>query len=246
MCTGRLRDRQASTWLALILLGIGLSGCSEAPMTGTPPLRPGHAESQAHVPDALKALPPSAAAQDLTAYTAQVSATQRIELPGAKGTLTVWIGLPKNLPATATGFVSSAQPLGMGGQSAKVTPYAPDFEVSPTTTQCIHVAPSGSEVIFALTALHAGDFTVGANVQLYDSADCSGAPTPKTPNTIQVRVQVCSLCYVKSGLATLGATTWQAFTHFWAWLIGALFATLIVIINRWRQRRFHTPDDNSK
>jgi hypothetical protein len=95
-------------------------------------------------------------------------------------------------------------------------------------------------VIFALTALHTGDFTVGANVQRYDSADCSGTPTPKTPNTIQVQVQVCSLCYVKPGIATLGATTWQAFTHFWAWLIGALFATLIVIINRWRRRRFST------
>jgi hypothetical protein len=135
MCTGRLRDRQAATWLALILLGISLGGCSEAPEPGSQPPHAAHSDSKASGPGARMTPAPPATARDLTAYMAQVSATNRIELPGAKDTLTVWIGLPKNLPATATGFVSSAQSLGMGGQSAKVAPYAPDFEVSPTTTQ---------------------------------------------------------------------------------------------------------------
>lgn len=182
---------------------------------------------------------PADSAADLASYIARVSATDHIELPGSKGQLTVWIGLPQNLPQENTGTVSATASLGMRGQTATITPFAPDFEVDPASTVCERVVPSGSVVNFALVPKQAGDLTVGANVQLFDSADCSGVPVPKSTSLIRVQVQVCRMCYVQSGLASLGLTAWTAFTKFWAWLLGVVFLTLGVLINRWRRRRFH-------
>ncbi|MBN8714139.1 MAG: hypothetical protein J0H50_09195 [Xanthomonadales bacterium] len=179
------------------------------------------------------------AAADLASYVARVSATDHIELPGSKGLLTVWIGLAQNLPQESTGTVSATQSMGMRGQTATISPFAPDFEVDPASTVCERVVPSGSAVNFALVPKRAGDLTVGANVQLFDSADCSGVPVPKSTSLIRVQVQVCRMCYVQSGLASLGLTAWHAFTQFWAWLLGVVFLTLGVLINRWRRRRFH-------
>lgn len=186
---------------------------------------------------------PPVAGSNLDGYTARVAATDHIELPGAKGMLSVWIGLAQNLPEADSGTASSTQSLGMRGQTATVTPFAPDFDVDPATTVCERVVPSGSIVRFALTPKHAGDLTVGANVQLFDSTDCSGIPVPKSTRTIHVQVEVCEMCYVKSGLATLGAETWKAFSHFWTWLLGVVFVTLSVLINRWRLRKFHIAKD---
>ena len=176
---------------------------------------------------------------DLASYIARVSATDHIELPGSKGQLTVWIGLPQNLPQENTDTVSATASLGMRGQTATITPFAPDFEVDPASTVCERVVPSGSVVNFALVPKRAGELTVGANVQLFDSADCSGVPVPKSTSLIRVQVQVCRMCYVQSGLASLGLTAWKAFTQFWAWLLGVVFLTLGILINRWRRRRFH-------
>ena len=180
---------------------------------------------------------------DLASYIAQVSATDHIELPGSKGQLTVWIGLAQNLPQADTGTASAIQSLGMRGQTATITPFAPDFDVDPATTVCERVVPSGSAVNFALVPKRAGELTVGANVQLFDSADCSGVPVPKSTKLIRVQVQVCRMCYVQSGLASLGLTAWHAFSQFWAWLLGVVFLTLGILINRWRRRRFHISND---
>jgi len=183
---------------------------------------------------------------DLADYIARVSATDHIELPGAQGTLTVWIGLAQNLPQAGSGTASATQSLGMRGQTATITPFAPDFNVDPASTVCERVAPSGSEVNFALTPKRTGSLTVGANVQLFDSTDCSGVPVPKSTSVILVQVQVCRMCYVQSGLASMGQAAWTAFSHFWAWLLGVAFLTLGVLINRWRRRKFHITADEEE
>lgn len=181
---------------------------------------------------------------DLASYVARVSASDHIELPGAEGMLSVWIGSAQNLPQEESGTASSTQSLGMRGQTATVTPFAPDFDVNPASTVCERVVPSGSVVRFALTPKHSGDLTVGANVQLFDSADCSGIPVPKSTSLIRVQVRVCKLCYVRSGLASMGQATWSAFSHFWTWLLGVIFVTAAVLINRWRRRKFHITKDD--
>lgn len=319
MSEARRSDRHAPAWLALILLGLGLSGCNhfgphsvsapaassaataeraappghgyraEPPPSAPPPApvytttaapsaeagrhparghdastgTPQHAarptsaadrhDVQATAAAAAEPAPRPLTADDrsaagagpnLDAYTARVSATAQIELPGSKGSLVVWIGLPQNLPEVTSDMASSTESLGMGGQTAKITPFAPDFDVEPRTTVCERLVPSGSVVRFSLVPHHTGDLTVGADVQLYDSADCSGTPTPKSTKAIHVQVRVCQSCYVKSGAATLGAEVWNAFTKFWAWLVGLVFATLVVLINRWRSRRFGIPADD--
>lgn len=194
---------------------------------------------------ALRMARPGADA-DLASYIARVSATDRIELPGAKGMLTVWIGLAQNLPDDDSGTASSTQSLGMRGQTATVTPFAPDFDVDPARTVCERVVPSGSVVRFALSPKQAGDLTVGANVQLFDSADCSGVPVPKSTSLIRIQVRVCRMCYVQSGLASMGQAAWSAFSHFWTWLLGVIFLTLGVLVNRWRRRKFHITKDDEE
>ncbi len=205
-----------------------------APAHPVPPL-----QTAARVDAAAPAIRAADVGADLASYIARVSATDHFELPGAKGLLTVWIGLAQNLPQATAGTASATQSLGMRGQTATIAPFAPDFEVDPASTVCERIVPSGSAVNFALVPKRAGELTVGANVQLFDSADCSGVPVPKSTSLIRVQVQVCRMCYVQSGLASLGLTAWNAFTQFWAWLLGVVFLTLGILINRWRRRRFH-------
>ena len=158
--------------------------------------------------------------------------------------LTVWIGTAQNLPGDDAGTVSSTQSLGMRGQTARITPFAPDFDVDPASTVCEGVVPSGSIVRFALAPKHSGDLTVGADVQLYASPDCSGTPVPKSTSVIRVQVRVCKMCYVQSGLLSMGRVAWNAFSSFWAWLVGAVFFTLMVLLTRWRRRKFNISKDD--
>ena len=185
-----------------------------------------------------------AAPADLASYIAHVTATDHIELPGARGVLTVWIGLAQNLPQDESGTASATQSLGMRGQSATVTPFAPDFDVAPASSVCEGVVPSGSILHFALTPKHAGELTVGADVQLFDSANCTGTPVPKSTSVIRVQVRVCKSCYVESGLASMGQAAWSAFSRFWVWLLGVIFVTAAVLINRWRRREFNVNKDD--
>jgi hypothetical protein len=180
----------------------------------------------------------------LASYFAKVFGPKQLELPGTDGLLQVWIGLKTNLPGAGSSANSAIQSLGMRGQTAMVTPVAPDFTVAPANTVCVRLVPSGSWSNFTLTPKHTGNLTVGANVQLFDSADCSGIPVPESTAFVQVPVTVCTKCAAESGLASMWKTTWDAFSQFWAWLVGAFFLTIMVLLNRWRLRKFNISKDD--
>ena len=116
------------------------------------------------------------------------------------------------------------------GESATVAPYAPSFDVDPAETQCIKIHPTGSEVRFTLTPKKAGTFEVGANVFLFNSPDCSGAPVPKTPASLSVTVQVDQ----KEMLRGMGKELWDVFwaklLEFWGALLALVFALFLFLI----------------
>ena len=140
-------------------------------------------------------------------YKVELGADPVITIPGSPGRLRVWIGDPSykaNLPekmVRATGNLPAV------GDSAMVTPIAPAFKVEPAESICVKIYPSGSDVDFILTPQRkdAGTFDVGANVKLYESSDCSGAPVPKATTTLQVQVVV--------------AREKEFIEEFWGWLL---------------------------
>jgi hypothetical protein len=170
---------------------------------------------------------------DFAGYSVDISANEKLQLPGPSGQMRVWIGDPQFVPAKEEGMLSQTVPLGATGTTARVEPFVPDkISVEPTGSKCGRIVPSGSVFLFKLTPLEAGHFTVGAKVELYDSPDCSGTQVPKATKSVQVEVEVCTLCNVKGGLGELARTAWEAFKKFWGELLLLFFTLLLFLIRK--------------
>ncbi len=171
---------------------------------------------------AITSAPPS-----LDRYKVQLGVDPRMEKPGPPGELKVWIGDPA-LNANFDKDMSTAETtIAAVGQSAKVTPFAPDFEVTPKESICIKIHPSGSEARFALTPKATGTFKVGADVLLYASAACSGPPVPKSAASLKVQVVVNTPAVIRGYLLQLWEILWKGVLEFWGWLVGAIVSLLI-------------------
>lgn len=172
-------------------------------------------------------------APDLNAYSVDVSATQQLRIPGSSGELKVWIGDPKFAPTPEPGVAHRSESLGERGETAKVEPFAlGKIGIEPTQSQCGKIVPSGSSFIFKLLPQESGRFAVGAKVELYDSADCTGSPIPKSARSVVVEVEVCQLCVLLDGLEELLGRAWKAFLEFWDKLLLLVFALLLFLIRK--------------
>ena len=189
-----------------------------------------------HGPKAIKhATPQKTIAQtnDLTSYSVNVSATERLTRPGVPGEMTVWIGDPQKLPQVTEGMSSKTEALGVVGETAKVTPFVRGgIDVQPTGSICGRVDPSGSSFKFKLTPIDSGKFSVGANIELFNSADCTGSPVPKSTKEVAVEVTVCASCVAMDGLGTLLNHAWKAFVEFWDKLLVIFFALLLFLTRK--------------
>ena len=169
-------------------------------------------------------------ADGLDEYKVVLAADKQMKIPGLPGELKVWIGSPDYKPAIPAHMAEAETTLPAVGESATVAPYAPSFDVDPAETQCIKIHPTGSEVRFTLTPKKAGTFEVGANVFLFNSPDCSGAPVPKTPASLSVTVQVDQ----KEMLRGMGKELWDVFwaklLEFWGALLALVFALFLFLI----------------
>lgn len=123
------------------------------------------------------------------------------------------------------------------GQYAKITPFAPDFEVSPTEKACVKIHPSGSEVLFSIKPKKTGSLKVSASIELFDNVDCTGASVPKTAATLSVHVVVDKKQRFHKRLQELWAVVWSGFLSFWGALITLLFAVLLFLIRRKLKRK---------
>jgi len=100
------------------------------------------------------------------------------------------------------------------GETAKVTPFTLGIDVEPKISKCEKIVASGSEVRFKLFPVESGNFTVGADVELYDSSDCSGSPVPKSAKSVKVEVAVEIVGLIADGGQELAGSAWQAFLAF--------------------------------
>jgi hypothetical protein len=154
------------------------------------------------------------------------------------GEMRVWIGATDINPEFSLnkGIDSTIIPASIG-QYAKITPYAPDFEVSPSTMECIRIDPSGSDVRFSIKPKKPGTLKVSANIELYNNADCSGTPVPKTAATLTVNVKVDIKQVIVHKLKEMGVVFWDKFMSFWGALITLIFGALIFLIKRILKRK---------
>jgi len=124
-----------------------------------------------------------------------------------------------------------------------VEPFAPAFGLSRAQTPCIGIRLTCSEVRFELTPQEQGTFEVGANVYLYASADCKGAPIPKTAATLKVQVEVDNRKVFIEKMRVLWYVLWEKFVEFWGALLAVLFGLILFLI-RGRLKRWFGYGDN--
>lgn len=165
-------------------------------------------------------------------YSVNVSATEKLVIPGPPGELNVWIGISSKVPEQQSGMVSGTKLLEAVGETAKVTPFTLGINVEPEVSKCEKIHPSGSEVSFKLIPVDTGTFKVGASVALYNSSDCSGIPIPKSAKSVKVNVSVDEAKVVTNASFDLLRSTWQAFLDFWDKLLILSFALILYLIRK--------------
>lgn len=170
-------------------------------------------------------------------YKVTLDVTKNIE-HHKKGDLRVWIGLEMYMPKTGKDMVRDTTTIPSDiGAYAKITPYAPDFEIQPEKSQCIRIHPSGSSVLFTLTPLKRGEFTVRANVELFEKPDCSDTPIPKSSETLTVIVTVDKMEVVHDKLGELLTILWDKFLSFWGVVITLMFGVIIFLIRKYIKKK---------
>jgi hypothetical protein len=170
-------------------------------------------------------------------YKIVLGADARIKVPGLPGELRVWIGDPLTEPHLPSQMSRAEGRLPAIGQTAKVTPFAPAFEIDPGESVCVKIDPTGSVVRFKLKPTTVGIFNVGADVKLFSSDNCSGTPVPKTTETLQVEVIVDSSGELAEHTKQLWNVFWGKFVDFWG-LATTLFFGLLLFLIRGKLKRW--------
>lgn len=169
---------------------------------------------------------------NLSDYIVELLADQMLYIPGDPAEMRVWIGQKQYTPQRPQGMVGASSVLPILGQTAKVKPFSTGLIITPDRSICTRIVPSGTLVRFKITPQHSGRFDVGADIELFDSIDCSGAAIPKSAQTISVIVQVNKQAYVKKAGYEILEKTGSALLDFWAALLGVVFLGLVLIFRK--------------
>lgn len=170
-------------------------------------------------------------AESTADYMVKLGADPVLRIPGPPGELRVWIGLPAYEPDYLD-LKTKTDTLPAKGKTAKVTPFAPGLKVEPDTYLCMKTNPRGSEVRFKLIPVESGTFKVGADVALFDSDDCSGAPIPKATTTLQVDVSVDRMKLTVKYMTELWEVFWSKLLKFWGEALALFFAALLFLFRK--------------
>lgn len=233
------RTRRNTTCLLPLILSLGLllTGCSDPPSGPEPaasiepdPYEQARNTSHQEVVSNEPFISLPETPNRLEAYRVVLGADETIRMPGTPGELRVWIGGHDHHPDFPEDMVEDETTVPAVGDSAKVQPFAPGFEIRPEETQCILIHPSGSEVRFTLIPLDHGVFEVGANVLFFGSPDCTGSPIPKTATTLKVQVDVDPWRILIGKALQLWDVLWEQFVEFWAALVAIFFGVLLFLI----------------
>ncbi|MEO8787156.1 MAG: toll/interleukin-1 receptor domain-containing protein [Chitinophagaceae bacterium] len=184
---------------------------------------------------------------DKEGYKVVLGADANLKLPGVPGELRVWIGSPYVIPNIPNDMIRRDivfPPIGETAKiTAKITPFAPAFEIEPKESICMGVHPTGSESRFKLRPTRIGTFNVGADVQLFNAPECRGAPSPKWTDTLQVTVEVNSDEAFQERTKQLGEIFWEKLKEFWGFSIALFFALLLFLIRGRLKKWFSFGDD---
>lgn len=182
----------------------------------------------------IKDIKPTLNADD---YKVVLDVTDSIEIH-KKGSLRVWIGLEKYMPKQSQKMARDTTSIPSDvGSYARITPYAPDFEVDPIEGQCIKIHPSGSSVLFSLVPIRKGAFQISAKIELFDTDDCSGAAIPKSSDIVSVLVIVDKKEAFKKGIGELLEVVWKNFLTFWGAFVATIFGALLFVIRRYVKKK---------
>jgi hypothetical protein len=168
----------------------------------------------------------------------KLGADSELKIPGAPGELKVWIGVPEFVPDFPERMETATDTLPAVGATAKVEPFAPGFDVKPNESVCMRIHPRGSEVRFELIPKDKGVFHVGANVNLYDSDDCTGAPIPKAASSLEVKVVVDQRRVIEEHTKELWEVFWDKLVEFWGAVLALFFGLLLYLLRGKIKRTF--------
>jgi hypothetical protein len=180
---------------------------------------------------------PAQETDKINSYLVKVEANKEIKMSidsdkPTSGQLLVWIGQFQYEPQTLTGMsaASSILQTGVPATSAKITPSFPDdpsaFKVKPEASPCQGIDPTGTIVPFTITPTRAGQFRVGASVELYMNHGCQGESLTKTAEPITVKVTIFA------PTDDLYQIAWSKFKEFFKEILGALFLVLGIIFRK--------------
>lgn len=165
-------------------------------------------------------------------YKVVVGADKQIIIPGSPGELKVWIGSSKFTPNFDIEKNVVEKSIPSMSDTAKITPFTPGIDTEPKESFCEKIDPTGSEVRFQLKPLSVGIFKVGADVALYESADCSGIPIPKTSETIQVEVNVSPMSEIHHNESEIVSNTIKKLMVYWDKFIGLFLALIFFLVGK--------------
>ena len=168
----------------------------------------------------------------LESYSVTVAANEQLTIPGPPGELRVWIGISSKAPRTQSGMVTETKELEAVGETAKIKPFALGIDVDQKESICSKIDPTGTEVRFKLIPKEEGEFTVGADVELYNSNNCSGTPVPKSAKSVTVNVSVDNNKIIEKSSSELISIAWKTLLDFWEKLLLLAFALLLFLIRK--------------
>jgi len=153
---------------------------------------------------------------------------------GQSGLMQVWIG-GEDVDVTFSKGMARDQKIMSStiGKYAKITPFAPDFEITAIHTNVCHkIDPNGSEVRFGLVPKDEGHYKVSADIDLYETEDCSGISVPKSAKILSVAVGVDMNKEISKKVHELESVAWDKFKIFWIALMTLIFGAAIFVARK--------------
>ena len=147
------------------------------------------------------------------------------------GNMEVWIGAKEFDETTPDGYKSNSMNIPSNkGQYVRITPIAHQFEVTPLSSPCLKLDPTGISEKFTLKPLKGthGKVDVSARVELFYCEDCSKSYYEKVTKdyTISVKISIISLLY------QLWDIIWDNFIAFFSTLCALVFGIIIFKIRK--------------
>lgn len=154
---------------------------------------------------------------------------------GQSGMMEVWIGEEDVDVSFSKGMTQDEKIMSSSiGKFAKITPLAPDFEITAHATNiCYKIDPNGSEVRFTLKPKDEGTYKVSADIELFETEDCTGVSVPKTAKSLSVFVGVDMKKEISKKVHELESVVWDKFKIFWVALMTLIFSAAIYVIRKY-------------